>query len=543
LRRNLWSSNSQDVDEEALQDSKNILQVRPSATNPFCLTPKADTQSSSSYASPVVSPNSISSSTMMMVMSTPRKKVKTASGVGPVPMSMSIHAREKGVVGKSMLLESPPLSNESATPDRSLVSRRRAMKVASPCRSNGKVNNGLARGSLFDDISPTDVSYSFHDETQKNITPPLMHQHQQQRQYDELHQMNTVASSASNKPNTLPLKPPESVRKKNKRLMRSPLPAVYENKYVNKSRFVTDFDLCSTVGSGAFGTVYKCTSRLDGCMYAIKAIKCVCRSKANRDRMLKEVYALAALSDLPDSSTIHIVRYHQAWMEEDRLYIQTELCSSNLLEELRSNHGIRFNEDRLFKLLREILLALKLVHQNGMVHLDIKPENIFVKNEQYKLGDFGLANQTTTKDEIEEGDSRYMSRELLADDHTDLTKSDIFSMGMTMYEICLGRNLPSDGPEWQSIRDGKLSPMPNVSIGMKRVICEMTKPNFMERPSAEFLLQTNKQLMSQDQKLLIIERNKVTEAQIAHQRLLERMQPPPAKRGLKRFNTWSIGEG
>ena len=50
---------------------------------------------------------------------------------------------------------------------------------------------------------------------------------------------------------------------------------------------------------------------------------------------------MAALSDLPDSSTIHIVRYHQAWMEEDRLYIQTELCSSNLLEELRSNHGIR----------------------------------------------------------------------------------------------------------------------------------------------------------------------------------------------------------
>ena len=47
------------------------------------------------------------------------------------------------------------------------------------------------------------------------------------------------------------------------------------------------------------------------------------------------------------------------------------------------------------KVLREVLLALELVHQRGMVHLDIKPDNIFVKNNIYKLGDFGLANAST----------------------------------------------------------------------------------------------------------------------------------------------------
>ena len=57
-----------------------------------------------------------------------------------------------------------------------------------------------------------------------------------------------------------------------------------------------------------------------------------------------------------------------------------------------------------------------------MVHLDLKPENIFVKNDQFKLGDFGLVSKRTSHDDVEEGDSRYMSRELLSGDHADLTK-------------------------------------------------------------------------------------------------------------------------
>lgn len=57
-------------------------------------------------------------------------------------------------------------------------------------------------------------------------------------------------------------------------------------------------------------------------------------------------------------------------MEENRLFIQTELCSSNLQQEIFKSAP--FEEARRFKLLREISLALKLVHANNMVHLDIK---------------------------------------------------------------------------------------------------------------------------------------------------------------------------
>lgn len=82
---------------------------------------------------------------------------------------------------------------------------------------------------------------------------------------------------------------------------------------------------------------------------------------------------------------------------------------------------------RQLKVLREVLLALELLHSRGMVHLDIKPENIFVKNNLYKLGDFGLANAFSKNDgnsspDIEEGDSRYMSKDLLDFNPKDLTK-------------------------------------------------------------------------------------------------------------------------
>ena len=217
-----------------------------------------------------------------------------------------------------------------------------------------------------------------------------------------------------------------------------------------RSRFREDFDVIGQLGDGSFGTVYKCLSRLDGCMYAIKAAKRKAKGVADRDRMLKEVYALAALSDQADTAAFHIVRYHQAWMDENRLYIQTELCSSTLqaeLENKREGGSIIINTKRRYKLLREILLALEFIHRNGMVHLDIKvrpeclslfvvcslslthytvvsgkPENIFIKNDQFKLGDFGLVSKVTNDSDVEEGDSRYMSKELLSGDHNDLTK-------------------------------------------------------------------------------------------------------------------------
>ena len=200
-----------------------------------------------------------------------------------------------------------------------------------------------------------------------------------------------------------------------------------------RSRLIQDFEVVGPLGDGDFGTVYSCISRLDRRPYAVKATKSQARGTSDRERMLREVHALAALSDSSDSAAFHIVRYHQAWMEENRLFIQTELCTSTLRKEMTTGRkgcsvsALRLDVTRQFKLLREMLLALDFVHRNGMVHLDIKPENIFVKNNQYKLGDFGLAAKSSVRargveGDVDEGDSRYLCLDLLQGNHQDLTK-------------------------------------------------------------------------------------------------------------------------
>ena len=81
---------------------------------------------------------------------------------------------------------------------------------------------------------------------------------------------------------------------------------------------------------------------------------------------------MAALSDHADPATFHIVRYHQAFIEDNRLYIQTELCTWNLANEVEMANG-RLSVDVRYKLLREMLLALEFIHQHDIAHLDIKP--------------------------------------------------------------------------------------------------------------------------------------------------------------------------
>mmetsp|Transcript_24964 Transcript_24964/g.51744 ORF Transcript_24964/g.51744 Transcript_24964/m.51744 type:complete len:1053 (-) Transcript_24964:196-3354(-) len=322
----------------------------------------------------------------------------------------------------------------------------------------------------------------------------------------------------------------------------SPGAGAVDNTLPPPSRFYSDFDVIAELGSGSFGNVVKALSRLDGCMYAIKVAHRVAKGNSDRDRMLKEVYALSALSDQSDTATFHIVRYHQAWMEEQRLYIQTELCTTTLEAAMQQAAPGQLEISTRFKCLREISLALEFIHRNGMVHLDIKPENIFLKNDLFKLGDFGLVSTVSSHD-VEEGDSRYMSMELLSGDHKDLTKSDIFSLGIAVYEICLAsaKMLPSNGSEWQSLRAGDIVLPPNTTDELFQIIKKMMHPTYQERPCASDLLKLPG-LLSEEQKLLFTERKKVLQANQALEAQSKKMTmfpPIPKPRGLVRRNTWS----
>lgn len=114
--------------------------------------------------------------------------------------------------------------------------------------------------------------------------------------------------------------------------------------------------------------------------------------------------------------------------------------------------------------------ALQFIHKRGIVHLDLKPDNIYVKNGIYKLGDFGFATSINKELPIEEGDSRYMPLEILNENYDHLEKVDIFSLGATTYELARGSILPKSGSQFMNIREGKISLLPGYPLQFQNLI-------------------------------------------------------------------------
>ncbi|XP_066991438.2 wee1-like protein kinase [Anabrus simplex] len=277
----------------------------------------------------------------------------------------------------------------------------------------------------------------------------------------------------------------------------------------NISRYYQEFHEIELIGLGEFGSVHKCINRLDGCIYAIKkSIKPVAGS-VNEKTALNEVYAHAVLGKHE-----HVVRYYSAWAEDDHMLIQNEYCNGGSLADAileNRNNDRFFSESEIRQLLLHIADGLRYIHSMQLVHMDIKPGNIFISREKklqsvpydftddgfdeevseevvYKIGDLGFVTSITNP-QVEEGDCRYLSLEILQEDYSDLTKADIFALGLTVYEAGGGGPLPKNGSEWHDIRGGKLKELAHYSRDFNDLIKLMIHPNPAMRPSALNLMQ------------------------------------------------------
>ncbi|TMS05626.1 Switch-associated protein 70 [Larimichthys crocea] len=270
------------------------------------------------------------------------------------------------------------------------------------------------------------------------------------------------------------------------------------------SRYTSEFLELEKIGCGEFGAVFKCVKRLDGCIYAIKRSKKPLAGSVDEQNALREVYAHAVLGQHP-----HVVRYYSAWAEDDHMLIQNEYCNGGTLSDVIAENYRRLSylsELELKDLLLQLTRGLKYIHSTSLVHMDIKPSNIFISRKSvascdecdedegvttsvvYKIGDLGHVTRVNNP-QVEEGDSRYLANEVLQEDYSNLTKADIFALALTVISASGVEPLPTNGDKWHEIRQGKLPAIPQVlSPEFLSLLKLMIHPDQSRRPSTSDLI-------------------------------------------------------
>lgn len=205
--------------------------------------------------------------------------------------------------------------------------------------------------------------------------------------------------------------------------------------YVGK-RLDGRYELQEVIGVGGMAVVYKAYDNIDDRTVAVKILKDeFLASEEFRRRFKNESKAIAVLSH-PNIVKVYDVSYG------DKLqYIVMEYVEGITLKEYIEQQGvISWKETVHFT--TQILRALQHAHDKGIVHRDIKPQNIMLlENGTIKVTDFGIArfsrSETRTMTDTAIGSVHYISPEQARGDITD-DKSDIYSVGVVMYENAHG---------------------------------------------------------------------------------------------------------
>lgn len=147
---------------------------------------------------------------------------------------------------------------------------------------------------------------------------------------------------------------------------------------------------------------------------------------------------------------------------------------------------------------------LAAMHGLGFAHLDVKPDNILharAPRDAFKLADFGHATRLDGTQNVEDGDCKYLAAEVLAGDHRNLAAADVFSLGITLYELATGAELPAEGELYHKLRSGRALHLPTVSRPLALVI-QVRACRVSARPLCAFSLRGSWSSVVLEHKLL-----------------------------------------
>ena len=240
------------------------------------------------------------------------------------------------------------------------------------------------------------------------------------------------------------------------------------------------------LGEGAFGKCYLCEDTRDGSMWVVKQIDISRMTPQEKREAYHEAKVMAAF-DHPN-----IIKFKEVYTTTNgRLNIVMNYADGgDLQSKIKTQRGRLFSENEILDIFMQICLAMKHVHDRKVLHRDIKGQNIFLmRNGMIKLGDFGISKvltNTIDKARTMVGTPYYLSPEIV-EGRPYSFKSDVWSLGVLLYELCTLRP-PFDGTSIRqlgiNICRGSYPPLPaHFSKEIKNLVTLQLSLDPTKRPT------------------------------------------------------------
>ncbi|XP_038870202.1 serine/threonine-protein kinase Nek5-like [Salvelinus namaycush] len=258
---------------------------------------------------------------------------------------------------------------------------------------------------------------------------------------------------------------------------------------------MNQYEVVHQIGEGAFGKAFLALDRdrdwggESQCV--VKEINLRKMSPMEKEASKKEVILLAKMKHP------NIVTFFKSFQESTKLYIVMEYCDGgDLMKKISMQRGVMFTEEQIVDWFVQICLGLKHIHDRKVLHRDIKAQNIFLtkKGMKAKLGDFGIARMLNNTMELARtcvGTPYYLSPEI-CDNRPYNNKTDIWSLGCVLYELCTLRH-PFEGNSLRQlvvkICRGRYNPVSTrYSYDLRLLVTQLFKVSPRDRPSVNSVL-------------------------------------------------------